>query len=156
MVEYFESSVGIVSEIKLIEINTICIVICDSRDKVDYFDSWTTRIYNKRLEIQASPNRCAPLVLMGRISLCAPLNFAQLVINRRRICVVLKLAHHEPLASPVAPACRCILSLHIRRRLLLITSVELRQLRKRQHVELLFFKRDLSFKSPCASHCPIH
>lgn len=64
------------------------------------------RIVKIRNEFRMSPNRYAPSVLGGRTSLCVPSRFARRVINRRRICDVLKLVHREQPASPVVPAFR--------------------------------------------------
>lgn len=79
---------------------------------------------------KSSPNRCAPLVLAGRISLGAPSNSAQLATDRKRICAVLKLIRRGRRASPAVPAYRCIHPRHIRRRLPPTANVGLRQLRK--------------------------
>lgn len=100
------------------------------------------------------PNRCAPSVLAGRISLDAPSNSAQLATDRKRICAVLKLIHRGRRASPAVPAYRCIHPRHTRHRLPPTANVGW-QLRKRQHVELLFSKRHSFLKNLAAARGPL-
>lgn len=83
-----------------------------------------------------SPNRCVPSVLEGQTSLCAPTHFVRHVINRRRICDVLKLIHREQPASPVVPAFRCILPNHVRHLPPPIASEERTKLRTVQYFDI--------------------